>query len=183
MKLLIASDIHGSAYYCSLVLERLHEERCEGLLLLGDVLYHGPRNDLPRDYAPKEVTAMLTGLDVPVFGVRGNCDAEIDQTVLGFPIMADYSLLLVGSRRIFVTHGHLYTPEEHPKLCPGDAFLFGHIHVPVCEERDGVLILNPGSAAIPKEQSRHSALILENGVFRWIDLETGETWRTYSWEA
>lgn len=183
MKLFIASDIHGSAWYCRLLLRRLHEQGGENLLLLGDVLYHGPRNDLPRDYAPKEVTAMLTGLDVPVFGVRGNCDAEIDQTVLGFPIMADYSLLLAGGRRIFVTHGHLYTPEEHPKLQPGDAFLFGHIHVPVCEEREGVLILNPGSVAIPKEASPHSCMIFEDGVFRWLDLETGETYREHRWEV
>ena len=182
MKTLIASDIHGSAHYCRLLLERLAAERADSLLLLGDVLYHGPRNDLPRDYAPREVTAMLTALTLPVFGVRGNCDAEIDQTVLGFPIMADYSLLLAGRRRIFVTHGHLYTPEEHPRLCPGDAFLFGHIHVPVCEERDGVLILNPGSVSIPKQGSPYSCMTLEDGVFRWIDLETGSVYREHRWE-
>ena len=126
MKTVIASDIHGSAYYCRLLLKRMKAEKADTLLLLGDTLYHGPRNDLPRDYAPKEVTAMLTALETPVFGVRGNCDAEIDQTVLGFPIMADYSLFVAGRHKIFVTHGHLYTPEDHPKLCPGDAFLFGH---------------------------------------------------------
>lgn len=183
MKILIASDIHGSAYYCRLLLERLHAEGAESLLLLGDVLYHGPRNALPRDYAPMEVAAMLNALDVPACGVRGNCDADIDQTVLNLPIMADYSLLLCGARRVFATHGHLFTPEEHPRLNKGDAFLFGHIHVPVCEERDGVLILNPGSAAIPKESSPHSAMVLEDGVFRWLDLETGKYYREYRWEA
>ena len=182
MKLLIASDIHGSAYWCEKLLELQKREQAGRLLLLGDVLYHGPRNDLPRDYAPKAVTAMLTGLAIPVFGVRGNCDAEIDQTVLGFPIMADYSLLLDGPRRIFVTHGHLYTPEEHPALCPGDAFLFGHIHVPVCEERGGVLILNPGSVSIPKENSPHSCMCYEGGVFRWIDLERGEVYKEHHWQ-
>ena len=182
MKTVIASDIHGSAYYCRLLLEYLRAEGADTLLLLGDTLYHGPRNDLPRDYAPKEVTAMLTGLSLPVFGVRGNCDAEIDQTVLGFPIMADYSLLLDGPRKIFVTHGHLYTPEEHPALCPGDAFLFGHIHVPVCETRGGVLILNPGSVSIPKENSLHSCMCYEDGVFRWIDLERGEVYREHRWQ-
>ena len=135
MKTVIASDIHGSAYYCRKLTDFVSAVKADTLLLLGDTLYHGPRNDLPRDYDPKAVTALLTGLTVPVFGVRGNCDAEIDQTVLGFPILADYSLLIAGRHRIFVTHGHLYTPEEHPALCPGDAFLFGHIHVPVCEER------------------------------------------------
>jgi putative phosphoesterase len=153
------------------------------LLLLGDTLYHGPRNDLPRDYAPKEVTAMLTGLELPVFGVRGNCDAEIDQTVLGFPIMADYSLFIAGRHKIFVTHGHLYTPEEHPRLNPGDAFLFGHIHVPVCEERDGILILNPGSVSIPKEDSPHIFMLYEGGVFRWLDLADGSCWQETPWEA
>ena len=177
MKTIIASDIHGSAYYCSLLLDTLRKEGADTLLLLGDTLYHGPRNDLPRDYAPKAVTAMLTGLALPIFGVRGNCDAEIDQTVLGFPIMADYSLLLDGPRRIFVTHGHLYTPEEHPALCPGDAFLFGHIHVPVCETRDGILILNPGSVSIPKAGSERSYMVLENGVFSWKKLN-GEEYHT-----
>ncbi len=183
MKTIIASDIHGSAYYCRLLLEHARAEKADTLLLLGDTLYHGPRNDLPRDYAPKEVTKMLTALEIPVFGVRGNCDAEIDQTVLGFPIMADYSLLITGRHKIFVTHGHLYTPEDHPALCPGDAFLFGHIHVPVCEEREGVLILNPGSAAIPKENSPHSCMCLEDGVFQWIDLESGDICKEYRWEA
>lgn len=183
MKTIIASDIHGSACYCRLLLDYVRAEKADTLLLLGDTLYHGPRNDLPRDYAPKEVTAMLTALEIPVFGVRGNCDAEIDQTVLGFPIMADYSLLIAGRHKIFVTHGHLYTPEEHPALCPGDAFLFGHIHVPVCEEREGILILNPGSVAIPKENSPHSCMSYEGGVFRWIDLESGRVCREQRWEA
>ena len=182
MKTLIASDIHGSAYYCRLLLARLAAEGADRLLLLGDTLYHGPRNDLPRDYAPKEVTAMLTALSIPVMGVRGNCDAEIDQTVLGFPILSD-SLLLLGERHtIFATHGHIYTPEDHPKLCRGDAFLFGHIHVPVCEERDGILCLNPGSVSIPKDNSPHSCMKLEDGRFRWLDLEGG-VYMEKTWEA
>ena len=183
MKLLIASDIHGSAYYCRRLLELFRQEGAERLLLLGDILYHGPRNDLPRDYAPKEVTAMLRELEAPILGVRGNCDAEIDQMVLGFPILSDYALFLAGRHQIFVTHGHLFTPEEHPRLHPGDAFLFGHIHVPVCEVRDGILILNPGSTSIPKENSPHSCMSYEDGLFRWIDLESGETYREYRWKA
>ncbi len=182
MKTLIASDIHGSAYYCRLLLERLRAERAERLLLLGDVLYHGPRNDLPRGYAPMEVAGMLNALEIPVLGVRGNCDAEIDQTVLDFPIMSDFCLLLTGRHTVFVTHGHVFTPGEHPRLLPGDAFLSGHIHVPVCEEREGVLILNPGSVSIPKEGSPCSCMSFEDGVFRWIDLETGEAYRRYAWE-
>ena len=182
MRALILSDIHGSALAARQALTFFEKFNCDKIFLLGDTLYHGPRNDLPRDYAPREVTAMLTGLEIPVFGVRGNCDAEIDQTMLGFPIMADYSLLIAGRHKIFITHGHLYTPEEHPRLCPGDAFLFGHIHVPVCEERDGILILNPGSAAIPKENSPHSCMSYEDGVFRWLDLESGEVYQEHRWE-
>lgn len=183
MKTIIASDIHGSAYYCRLLLDFVRWEEADTLLLLGDTLYHGPRNDLPRDYAPKEVTAMLTALEIPVFGVRGNCDAEIDQTVLGFPIMADYSLMICARRKIFITHGHLYTPDEHPALLPGDAFLFGHIHVPVCEEHEGILILNPGSVSIPKEDSPHSCMVLEDGLFSWVDLESGEIYKEHHWEV
>ena len=183
MKLLIASDIHGSAYWCERVLSLLEREKAERLLLLGDVLYHGPRNNLPRDYAPKAVTAMLTGLGTPVLGIRGNCDAEIDQTVLGFPLLSDYALLLWESRTLFCTHGHVYTPEEHPRLCPGDAFVFGHIHIPVCERRDGILYLNPGSVSLPKEETRNSCMFFEDGVFRWFDLADGSCFQETRWEA
>ena len=182
MKTIIASDIHGSACYCRRLLELAERERADTLLLLGDTLYHGPRNDLPRDYAPKEVTALLNALTLPVFGVRGNCDAEIDQTVLNFPIMSDYSLLFAGKHRVFITHGHVFTPEAHPRLSAGDAFLFGHIHVPVCEERGGILYLNPGSASIPKESSPHSCMSYAGGLFQWFDLETGAVYREYRWE-
>ena len=183
MKLLIASDIHGSAYWCEKLLALHRREQPERLLLLGDVLYHGPRNDLPRDYAPKAVTAMLTGLDVPVLGVRGNCDAEIDQTVLGFPLLSDYALVLWENRTLFATHGHIYMPEEHPPLRPGDAFISGHIHIPVCERRGGILYLNPGSVSLPKEETRNSCMVLENGVFRWYDLEDGSCWKEEAWEV
>lgn len=183
MKLLIASDIHGSAWWCEKLLELQSREKTERLLLLGDVLYHGPRNDLPRDYAPKRVTAMLTGLDVPVLGVRGNCDAEIDQTVLGFPLLSDYALVLWENRTLFATHGHVFMPEEHPPLRSGDAFISGHIHIPVCERRDGILYLNPGSVSLPKEETRNSCMVLENGVFRWYDLEDGSCWKEEAWEV
>ncbi len=180
MKLFIASDIHGSAYYCRLMLEAYAASGADYLVLLGDILYHGPRNDLPRDYAPKEVTAMLTGLEAPILGVRGNCDAEIDQTVLRFPIMADYALLCSGARTVFATHGHLYNLDCLPPLHAGDILLHGHTHVPACTEKDGIFYLNPGSAAIPKESSPHSAMTLEDGLFRWIDLDSGEEYRRFS---
>ncbi len=183
MKLLIASDIHGSAYWCEQLLFLLEREKADRMLLLGDILYHGPRNDLPREYAPKAVTAMLNGLDIPVLGVRGNCDAEIDQTVLAFPLMSDYALLLWGSRTLFVSHGHVYAPDNHPRLLPGDAFLSGHIHIPICERRNSILYLNPGSVSLPKEGTENTCMMFENGFFRWFDLKSGECRKEKNWEA
>ena len=179
MNWLIVSDIHGSAYYCRRALETFEREGAERLLLLGDVLYHGPRNDLPRDYAPKEVAAQLNAMADRVLGVRGNCDAEIDQAVLAFPIMADYALLCEGGKSVFATHGHLFAPDCLPPLHAGEILLSGHTHVPLCTERAGIVCLNPGSAAIPKEGSPHSCMTLEDGVFRWIDLESGEEYRRF----
>ena len=161
MKWLIASDIHGSAYYCRKVLEAYDREGADRLFLLGDVLY------------------LLNARAESVIGVRGNCDAEIDQTVLHFPIMADYALLCAGERTVFTTHGHLYNLDCLPPLHRGDILLHGHTHVPVCTEKDGIVYLNPGSAAIPKEGSAHSVMTLEGALFRWIDLESGEEYRRY----
>ena len=179
MKWMIASDIHGSAYWCRALLDCFEREGAERLLLLGDVLYHGPRNDLPRDYAPREVAALLNGMAERVLGVRGNCDAEIDQAVLSFPIMADCALLCEGGRTVFATHGHLYHLDCLPPLRRGEILLHGHTHVPACTEQDGIIYLNPGSVAIPKSESRHSCMTLEDGLFRWLDLESGEEYRRF----
>ena len=130
MKYLIASDIHGSAYYCARLLQDFAREQADRLVLLGDILYHGPRNDLPREYAPKRVIDLLNGIRQHIFCVRGNCDAEVDQLVLHFPILADYALLEAGGRLIFATHGHHYNLEHLPPLQPGDVLLHGHTHVP-----------------------------------------------------
>lgn len=165
MKLLIASDLHGSAYYCKKLLERVKAEQPDKILLLGDLLYHGPRNDLPRDYAPKQVIPMLNSLKEKIIAVRGNCDAEVDQMVLEFPIMADYTTLwLETGKPLFATHGHLFDPEHLPPLPEGAAFVFGHVHIKYTEWQDGVLILNPGSLSIPKDAS-NSYMVYENGLF------------------
>ena len=178
MKLMIASDIHGSAYYCKQLLEAMEREEAERLLLLGDVLYHGPRNDLPRDYAPKAVLAMLNERKEQVFCVRGNCDTEVDQMVLEFPIMADYCILTAGDRLIYATHGHNHNLQALPPLQPGDILLHGHTHIPAWEAfGDGNLYLNPGSVSIPKAGSVNSYMILENGVFCWKALD-GEVYHT-----
>ena len=176
MKLMIASDIHGSAPCCKKMLEAFAAEKADRLLLLGDILYHGPRNDLPEGYAPKEVIAMLNPLKRKLLCVRGNCDTEVDQMVLDFPVLADYCFLelpdgMTGGTIIFATHGHVYTLQNPPRLKKGDVLLHGHTHVPACQPTDTFTYLNPGSISIPKEESPHSYMMLENGVFLWKDLD------------
>lgn len=174
MKLMIASDIHGSAYYCRQLLEAFWRERADRLLLLGDILYHGPRNDLPRDYAPKEVIAMLNEMKDKIFCVRGNCDTEVDQMVLAFPILADYCILPFSDRLIYATHGHNHNLQALPPLQPGDILLHGHTHIPAWEAfGDGNLYLNPGSVSIPKSGSAHSYMVLEGNTAQWKSLDGG----------
>ena len=179
MKWMIASDIHGSAYYCRALLEAFERENAGRLLLLGDVLYHGPRNDLPRDYAPKEVIAMLNGIKQKLLCVRGNCDTEVDQMVLEFPVLADYAILTVGDRVIYATHGHVYNEQKLPPLQKGDILMHGHTHVPKCTEHEDYLYINPGSVSIPKENSAHGYLILEDGELIWKSLD-GSVYMQYS---
>lgn len=173
MKWMIASDLHGSAYYCRKMLEAFEREGADRLFLLGDLLYHGPRNDLPREYAPKEVIPLLNGKKEKLLCVRGNCDAEVDQMVLEFPVLADYAVLPVGRRLIYATHGHIYHVKNLPPLAPGDVLLHGHTHVPAwIEFGQGNLYLNPGSVSIPKENSPHSYMTLEGNTMQWKELES-----------
>lgn len=173
MKWMIASDLHGSAYYCRKMLEAFEREGADRLFLLGDLLYHGPRNDLPREYAPKEVIPLLNGKREKLLCVRGNCDAEVDQMVLEFPVLADYAVLPVGQRLIYATHGHIYHVKNLPPLAPGDVLLHGHTHVPAWTEfGQGNLYLNPGSVSIPKENSPHSYMTLEENTMQWKELES-----------
>ena len=170
MKLLIASDIHGSAYYCGKLMELMETRQPDKLVLLGDLLYHGPRNDLPRGYAPKEVIAMLTKVAEKVIAVRGNCEAEVDQMVLPFPCMAEYSQLLVDGKIFHLTHCHHGSPENLPPLPEGGIFLSGHTHVKRDEVIGCIRCLNPGSVSIPKDGS-NSCLIYEDGEFTFRILE------------
>jgi putative phosphoesterase len=173
MKWMIASDLHGSAYYCRKMLEAFEREGADRLFLLGDLLYHGPRNDLPREYAPKEVIPLLNEKKEKLLCVRGNCDAEVDQMVLEFPVLADYAVLPVGQRLIYATHGHIYHVKNLPPLAPGDVLLHGHTHVPAWTEfGQGNLYLNPGSVSIPKENSPHSYMTLEENTMQWKELES-----------
>lgn len=179
MKLFIASDIHGSAYYCRAMLEAFHREKADRILLLGDILYHGPRNDLPEEYSPKSVIAMLNPLKDKIFCVRGNCDTEVDQMVLDFPVLADYAVIAIDSRVIYAAHGHVYNEDKLPPLCAGDILLNGHTHVPVCRVHENYIYMNPGSVSIPKEGSPRSYMTLENGVFLWKRLESGEVYKSF----
>lgn len=174
MKLMIASDIHGSAFYCRKMAEAFLKEQAGRLLLLGDILYHGPRNDLPKDYAPKEVISMLNPLKETILCVRGNCDTEVDQMVLDFPILAEYCFLEIDGITMFATHGHVFNPKNPPMLKKGDVLLNGHTHIPADKDYGTFYYLNPGSVYIPKENSEHSYMIYENGCFIWKNLDGKE---------
>ena len=169
MKWLIASDIHGSAYFCRELIRVFKEEKADKMLLLGDILYHGPRNDLPKEYNPKAVAEMLNGLKDKIYAVRGNCDAEVDQLMLEFPIMAEYILIPCKERMIIATHGHTYNEKQLPPMQAGDILLNGHTHVPAYRENETCIYLNPGSVSIPKEDSHHGYMLMEESAFVWKD--------------
>ena len=171
MKWMIASDIHGSEYYCRELCAAYDREKADRLLLLGDILYHGPRNDLPREYNPKKVIELLNARKQDILCVRGNCDTEVDQMVLEFPILADYCVIAQGKQLIYATHGHMFHEDHLPPLHKGDILLHGHTHVPKCAEHEDYTYMNPGSVSIPKEGSWHGYMILENGHFLWKDLD------------
>lgn len=149
-KYLVISDIHGALDGAQLLLDAIEVHHPDMILCLGDILYHGPRNDLPASYAPKKVIPIMNSLKDQIIAVRGNCEAEVDQMVLEFAVMSDYNILPWNSRRIFMSHGHIYGPDHLPSLKPGDVFLSGHTHIPTAYEKDGVYLLNPGSASLPK---------------------------------
>ena len=173
-KIIIASDIHGSAYWCNRLLEAFQDEGAETLVLLGDLLYHGPRNDFPDEYSPKQVFAMLNGMKEKILCVRGNCDSEVDQMVLEVPIMADYAVMENSGRTLFLTHGHLFNADMPPLLKKGDLLLNGHFHTPCMKElENGGLYVNCGSVSLPKDGTPHSYIVIDNGVLYWKDLETG----------
>ena len=150
MKWLIASDLHGSAAAVARLMDNYEKEKADRLLLLGDLLYHGPRNDLPERYGPKSVIEQLNVKKNVILSVRGNCDAEVDAVVLQFPIEADYAYICDGYATLFATHGHLYGPENPPCLREGEILLCGHTHVSALEKKNGFIYMNPGSVSLPK---------------------------------
>ena len=171
MKYMIASDIHGSAYYCRQLLEAYKASGAQRLILLGDILYHGPRNDLPKEYVPKEVLAMLNEYKDQIYNVRGNCDTEVDQMVLEFPVLADYALIAVDGLTIYATHGHVYNEEHLPPMQKGDILLHGHTHILAAKKTGDITVLNPGSVSIPKGGNPATYAMLEDRVFKVLDFE------------
>ena len=179
LKLLVASDLHGSATYVKKLFERIEEEKPDRDVLLGDLLYHGPRNDLPDGYSPREVAATLNAAAELITAVRGNCDAEVDQMVLDFPCMADYALMVVEGTPLLFTHGHVLNPASLKAGRIGDVpvakgtFLFsGHTHVKGIDERDGIVFVNPGSVSMPKDECRSFCVVDEETV-TLNELESG----------
>ena len=170
MKLVIASDIHGSAFWCGKLVEVVEEVKPDKILLLGDILYHGPRNDLPKGYAPKQVIPILSKYKEKIICVRGNCEAEVDQLVLPFSCMSGCALVSCDGMTLYLTHGHHHSPDNLPPLTEGNVFLSGHTHVKLDAVRNGIRCLNPGSVSIPKDGS-HSCLIYDNGKFLFRILE------------
>lgn len=171
MKLFFMSDIHGSVYYLMKALERFKDEKADYIVLLGDVLYHGARNPLPKEYNPKRVAEVLNGYSDKIIAVRGNCDSEVDEMVLDFPIMATYSTILYEGKRLFLSHGHIYNEVKMPKLAKGDVFIYGHTHIPKAEKIDNLFIINPGSITLPKENNPHTYGVLEGDIFTIKDLD------------
>lgn len=178
MKLMFASDIHGSAYYCEKLMKCLDQEAPEKMVLLGDLLYHGPRNDLPKEYNPKEVIRMLNEKKDVLLCVRGNCEAEVDQMVLEFPVMSDSMILFVDGITIFATHGHLYHENNLPQISDKDVLVHGHTHVQAIRKMKRGTYLNPGSVSIPKEGNQNSYMIYDNGCFiiKSLDGEEIKKW-------
>ena len=166
MKFIIASDIHGSADWCEKLINVFNREGAEKLLLLGDVLYHGPRNPLPDGYAPAKVANMLGAVKDRIVCVRGNCDSEVDQMVLPFNVSSDYAYVCADGLNFCLSHGH----REVPPLNPADIYLTGHTHVPL-KENCGYIHLNPGSVSLPKENSKHGYILYENKTFYFKDFD------------
>ena len=180
MKYLIASDLHGSIKYCRMLLERFKVEKADKIIFLGDILYHGPRNDLPDGYSPKEVIAALNGIADKIVCVRGNCDCEVDRMVLNFPISAEYGVMIFNGRNVWITHGHNYNKETPLPFAKGDILLHGHTHVPAKEDCCDFVYLNPGSLSIPKDGSDRSYMTYADGVFEWKRLDNGEAYMKYA---
>lgn len=179
MRLFIISDIHGSLYYLKKAIEIFERGGYDKLVILGDELYHGPRNPLPKDYSPKDVIEILNSYKDKIIAIRGNCDSEVDQMVLKYPIMSDYTMIYLGGRRVYLTHGHIYNMDNPLHMSEGDIMLYGHFHIPMLEKKDGKYFFNPGSISLPKNGSENSFAILDEEKFEIRDLEENILFQEY----
>ncbi len=170
MRIIIASDIHGSYICCEKLFKRFEEEKADMIVLLGDLLYHGPRNDLPMEYDCKKVSALLNKYKEKIVAVRGNCDGEVDQMMLEFPILSDMAVISDNGFVLYATHGHKLTPEAPFPVAKG-VVIYGHTHIPADKYINGVRYINPGSVSIPKNGSERGYILYENGCFVWKNLE------------
>ncbi|CAE6952760.1 Phosphodiesterase YfcE [Vibrio sp. B1REV9] len=162
MKLFFASDLHGSLPATEETIQLFLASGAQHLILLGDTLNHGPRNPIPEGYNPTQVAELLNQYSEHIISVRGNCDSEVDQMLLNFPMMADYAwLLLESGQRMFLTHGHLYNSAKRPPLRSGDIIAHGHTHVPVAEMQEEAVIFNPGSMTFPRNALPRSYGLLD----------------------
>lgn len=171
MKYMIISDIHGSETYLQNTLHLFEEKHYDALILLGDILYHGPRNPLPKGHNPAGVVALLNHYASKIIACRGNCDAEVDQMLLHFPCLSDYTLVVDEGIRIFATHGHIYSPENLPPFDGKNIFLYGHTHLWELKKQDDTLICNPGSISLPKENRPHTYAVYENATLSIYTLD------------
>lgn len=182
MKIFFISDIHGSIDCLNKAMEQFRKEEANYIVVLGDALYHGPRNNIPSSYNPKEVVGVLNTYKDKIIAVRGNCDSEVDQMLIEYPMMSDYSIILHKGKRLFLTHGHIYNRENLPNIGRGDILVHGHTHIPVAEKiENGIIVFNPGSITIPKENNPNSYGVLEGNMLKVKDLE-GNTIREISME-
>lgn len=170
MKLFFMSDIHGSLKYAKLGIDVFIKENADYMVILGDVLYHGPRNPLPEEYNPKEVANLINKYKNKIIGVRGNCDADVDQMLLEYPCMMDYNVILADNKRVFITHGHIYNEKNRLNMAEGDVLIYGHTHIPVAKKENDIYVINPGSISYPKENNPHSYGILEDNIFYIKDI-------------
>ncbi len=178
MKYLIISDIHGSYYYLNKVLKVFRTQKCDKIIILGDVLYHGPRNDLPKQYAPKKVIPLLNELKEKIICVQGNCDAEVDQMVLNFRIKKG-AIISNGNTCAYLTHGHKINPQKPYKKEKVDVVLFGHSHIHEITNVNDVTYINPGSISIPKGDKINSYAIWDKNIITIYNLLTNEKLMEY----
>jgi putative phosphoesterase len=178
MAVVVASDLHGSAHWTRKLLEVCEAEKASQLVLLGDLLYHGPRNPLPEGYDPKAVVELLNPLSARIVAVRGNCDSEVDSMVLRFPLV-ESAFMVIDGRRFLCTHGHVYNDVDLPSMERGDVLLFGHTHLFLAKESDGVFLVNPGSVSLPKQDRPHTYMVYKNGVCFIKDF-FGKVWEALS---